>query len=407
MNDAPGAPIAPREPYSLNERIDVCRGLFAILVVTAHAFELAVTLDPGWSSGMPWLIERMLAYGPGVGTYYVMGFFILSGYCIQGSVGRSSTPEGFPLGRYMAARATRILPLYYIALAFAVAVEWAVPAALRPHVWYNNVDAQTVGYQVLMVQNLTKNFGSFSSTWSMTNEAAYYLIFGLLAAACVPAGRKPAVAGMVLCVGIGMVLQAAYRLGFRDPAVLKAGLLFGLGAVWHLGALVAAYGPALAESRSLSRAARLWPAALAATMVAYGSRRFHQEFIFLGAGGAFALMMIRFVDLDRSRGGSGSAARPPRRLPELLGLSSYPVYLFHGPILLVSGAVVRASGMAPPWWAVWAFSVATAVALCLPMGPLLEAPILAWRAGVLKRLKARSRPSPALPAPSSTLGATH
>lgn len=405
MNDAARGAIAPRGPYSLNERIDVCRGLFAMLVVVAHAFELAVTLDPSWSSGMPWLAERMLAFGPGVGTYYVMGFFILSGYCIQGSVGRSSS-EGFSLGRYMAARATRILPLYYIALAFAVAVEWGLPAGLRPHVWPNNADADAVGWQILMVQNLTKNFASFSSTWSMTNEAAYYLIFGLLAAVCVPAGRKPAVAGMALCAGLGMLLQVTYRLGFRDPVVLKAGLLFGLGAVWHLGALVAAYGPTLAESPGLARAARLWPAALAATMAAYGSRRFHQEFIFLGAGGAFALMMIRFIDLDRRRRGPGAVAGPPRRLPELLGLASYPMYLFHGPILLSFGAGVRALGMSPPWWAAWALSVATAVLICLPMGPLLEAPILAWRAGVLRRLKARSRPAPAAPAPASTLGAT-
>ncbi|WP_337176021.1 acyltransferase [Paludisphaera sp.] len=407
MNDDVGSLAAPRGPYSLSERIDVCRGVFAMLVVVAHSFELAITLDPTWADGMPWLVRQAVAYGPGVGTYYVMGFFILSGYCIQGSVGRSSSGRRFSLGRYMAARATRILPLYYIALAFAAAVEWSIPTALRPHFWYNNLDADAVGYQLLMVQNLTKNFGSFSSSWSLTNEAAYYLLFGVLAAMCVPAGRKPAAAGMAACAGLGLLLQATYRMGFRDPIILKIGLLAGLGAVWHLGALVEIHGAALLrQSPTLARAARFWPAALAATMATYASQRIHQEFIYLGAGATFALMMLRFVDLELRRGGAGGVDPSPRRLPRLLGLSSYPVYLFHGPILILLGTGVRALGWSPAWWVAWLAAATTTVALCFPLGTLLEAPLLAWRAGVLRRLKpARPAPTPAA-AQGPALGAT-
>lgn len=402
MTDPARPARIPREPYSLHERIDVCRGLFALLVVVAHSFELAVTLDPTWNRGMPWIVERALSFGPGVGTYYVMGFFILSGYCIQCSIGRSSATGEFPLRRYLTARATRILPLYYLGLAFAVVVEWGLPEGLRPHVWYNNVNAGAVGCQVLMVQNLTMNFGSFSSTWSITNEVAYYLIFGLLAAACVPLGKKPAVVGMVLCVAVGMMLQAIYRLGVRDTAVLKIGLLFGLGAVWHLGALVAVYSSSLAASPRLTRAARLWPAMLLATMLAYGSHRFHQEFIFVSAGITFALMMVRFIDLEQKRTDAAAGGRATRWFPEALGLASYPVYLFHGPILLMFGAAVKYLGASPTWWAAWFLSAATATALCMPMGGLLERPTLAWRAGVLRRLSA----APAKPArPATALGA--
>jgi peptidoglycan/LPS O-acetylase OafA/YrhL len=127
------------------------------------------------------------------------------------------------------------------------------------------------------------------------------------------------------------------------------------------------------------------------------SQRAHQEFVFLTAGGAFALMMIRFIALDSCN--PAPLRRAPRRHTEFLGMTSYPTYLFHGPLLLAFGAAVHASGIATPWWGIWPTATLFSIACCAPLGLLLERPTMAWRAGLLKRLKARSAPRAAVSSP--------
>ena len=51
----------------------------------------------------------------------------------------------FPLASYLAARLSRILPLYYLALLLTVVVEWLIAPA-RPAFWYHGVDAGTLGH---------------------------------------------------------------------------------------------------------------------------------------------------------------------------------------------------------------------------------------------------------------------
>ncbi|OJW20774.1 MAG: hypothetical protein BGO49_04165, partial [Planctomycetales bacterium 71-10] len=367
-----GARFSP--PYSLHEKIDVCRGLFAALVVVAHSFDLARFLDPSWDAGMPKLAADFLLCAAGTGVYYVMGFFILSGYCIQASARRLSDGPRFPLGAYALARATRILPLYYAALLFAVAVEAvARPSGWRPDLWPAGFDARTLAWQSLLAQGVTGTFGSFVASWSITNEAAYYVLFGLVAAACAPLRARPAVVGMALCCGGGAALLAAYRLT-HDPRAMTWGLLVGLGAIWHLGALVEAYAPWIAARPRIGSIARIWPAVLALDMGLFVARAVHQEVVFVLAGAAFALMMARFVAVDAARGGPSA---PPRALPTALGMASYPMYLFHGPLLVAFGTAANALGVAAPWWAIWPAASALAIAACLPLGRLLEAPVMA------------------------------
>ena len=136
---------------------------------------------------------------------------------------------------------------------------------------------------------------------------------------------------------------------------------------------------------SVRLASRCWLPALALTMGLWFSRRVHLEFVYLGAGMAFTLLLVRFVVADAERGrGTGEE---PRTFPTLLGLSSYPTYLFHGPILLVVGSVLRYRGLASPWWLVWAVGTGIAIAIGLVLGRIAERPLMAWRAGYLKRLK--------------------
>jgi peptidoglycan/LPS O-acetylase OafA/YrhL len=256
-----------------------------------------------------------------------------------------------------------------------------------------------------MIQNFTQTFGSFAPSWSITNEVAYYILFGLLAAACGPLRVRPTIVGMGLCVAVGLGLQIVYRSGFHHPAVLGTGLLFGLGSLWFLGALTAEAKSGFRGSPRLRAVARAWPLALGLSIGSWCCQRVHQEFVFLCAGGAFTLMLIHFIGQEAQ--GRDRAPNQPRResrpLIAFLGLTSYPTYLFHGPLLLAFGALLQESRVATPWWGVWPAASAFAIACCAPLAFLLERPLMAWRAGVQKRLKAEAAPR-AAGSPSPILG---
>ena len=72
-----------------NDKIDICRGLFAFLVVAAHGLEMTWSLHPGGSRPLHRPdVPVCSATGPGQGLYWVMGFFVISGYCIYLSAQR-------------------------------------------------------------------------------------------------------------------------------------------------------------------------------------------------------------------------------------------------------------------------------------------------------------------------------
>ena len=216
-------------------------------MVSAHALELASVLDPvGMQSLNPWL-ARFLTYGVGTGLYYVMGFFVISGYCIQLSVRRLSTTGGFPLKTYLLARVSRILPLYYVAL-FTTVITEGILVTNRVPVWSNGLNRSVLLGQIFVVQNFTQTYGSFAPSWSITNEVVYYALFGLLAALVARSKIHPANPGMFLCIAVGATSQLIYRTGYHSPVVLGIGLLFGLGFNWFLGALIALHADDIARS---------------------------------------------------------------------------------------------------------------------------------------------------------------
>ena len=77
-----------RRPLSSNEKIDICRGLFAFLVVAAHAVDISWVIHPEVPGRFPGWLHDVLLYVVAAGVYWVIGFFVISGYCIQLSVER-------------------------------------------------------------------------------------------------------------------------------------------------------------------------------------------------------------------------------------------------------------------------------------------------------------------------------
>lgn len=372
--------------FSLHEKIDICRGLFAALVVMAHSLEIAWGVFPQAKASLPPLTHDLIFGVFGTGTYYVMGFFVISGYCIHLSVARSMGASHFPIGQYTAARLTRILPLYYVGLLTTLAVEWLIAGA-RPFEWPNGLDAQTFLCQVVMVQNLTQTFGSFASSWSITNEVFYYLFYGLLAWLLAGRTARPAWLGLGLCLAAAVAGQVLYVTVGRNPYVYSTGMLFGLGMLWFMGALVAIHGRDLMARGWARNVARCWPAVLIGA-IAWKTAHMPPQGLYLISGFAFMLMLL---DFQRSPLSTPARVSPLRStLITTLGLSSYPMYLFHGPILMLVGSWVMRTGVVTDWRVLWLALVAIGIAAGAGLGWVLERPVMAWRSSYLRRLRESS-----------------
>jgi peptidoglycan/LPS O-acetylase OafA/YrhL len=382
-------PDPARRRLSTNEKIDVCRGVFAFLVVVAHGLEVTYSMLPIALDRLDSSVRQVLVGAAGTGIYWVMGFFVISGYCIQLSVQRLGETGGFTLRTYLIARLTRILPLYYLALLFTALVEWWI-ASDRPGNWPNGLSYQVFACQLLLIQNLTETYGSFASSWSITNEAFYYLLYGLLVVWTLRRGRRPVPLGMAACLGVGGLAHLSYRLGLRSSAIVSTATLFGLGTLWFLGALIAAHRDRVARDARLQVLARTWPLILAASVALRCTDRVGIEFVLMGSGLAFTLMLIRFLGADRERGGRVEAASLGPRTRTIvagLGLASYPTYLFHGPVMMAVGSTMIRTAFMLDWRWTWVVLASSGTASGIVGGYLVEAPIMTWRAGLLRRLK--------------------
>ena len=370
-----------------NDKIDICRGLFAFLVVVAHSLEMTWSVYPDAPGRLPWLTHRLLALATGTGIYWVMGFFVISGYCIYLSAQRLIEGNSFQLKSYLLARLTRILPLYYIALLFTAFVEWWI-ARDRPTCWPNGLNPEVFFSQVLLIQNFTETYGSYAPSWSITNEAFYYVFYGLIVFGITKVYRWPATTGMAICLSVGVVTHVLYRLGYKSPLILNSGLLFGLGINWFLGALVAEHRDRLLRNRQLRALARCWPLFLALSIGLWCSQRVHLEAIFIGCGVAFTLMLVQFLAADERRHNQlDNSTRRHSSIVATMGLCSYPTYLFHGPLLMLGGWMILRWHINLDWRIVWAGTTTFAIASGVALGHFAERPIMVWRAGLLKHKK--------------------
>ncbi len=385
----PGGPADKAGPTLIRD-VDLCRGVFAFLVVAAHSYDVCWVVHPEVMLGLPIALRTALFATVQSGFYWVMGFFVISGYCIQLSANRLIDSGRFPVGLYLQARLTRIMPLYYLGLMFALGVEWLI-APIRPSYYPDGVDGIGFGSQLVFVQRLTRTFGAFAPSWTITNELFYYLFFGLLAVGAARSRSKPAWMGLGLCITIGGALVGLHLLGYRHGMILGFGLLFGLGINWFLGALVAVYGPGLMRQPKLRNLARLWPAGFALAVGLRAGELMPELGIDLLLGVTFACFLLRLIARDQD---DQAHPRPTpsglATIAEFVGLASYPTYLFHGPILLAWAALIRQSGGDLDWRLTWLLLVTSGIGVGCGLGWWLERPIMRWRAAWLARRKSRA-----------------
>ena len=137
------------------DQVDVLRGLAALCVVVSHYSSHSVK----FFGAAPFHLDTIYGY------YAVELFFVISGFVIALTLGRSGTWRDFAVSR-----ATRLYPVYWVSLTLMVVVERLV---FGHPIWIGGYLANlTMVQEFLGVANLDNVY------WSLTVELAFYTTIG-------------------------------------------------------------------------------------------------------------------------------------------------------------------------------------------------------------------------------------
>jgi peptidoglycan/LPS O-acetylase OafA/YrhL len=299
--------------------LDGIRGLAALFVVINHIFLRAfpgypVDNAPAWAA---WFIY---------GRFAVVVFIVLSGF----SLALSPARHGWRLDSirtFAVRRARRILPAYWAALAFSIAIAWLVV----PPPGQGLPGSRSAIVNGLLVQNIVGAPSPNRSLWTMAVEAQLYLVFPLLLLTVRRYGGLAMVAAVTLVVAaVGIVGPHVPRL---DTFVIQSAP--DLAALFAIGIMAAGIVGA-------SRARRSWPwgwfalAAAAPVLAVIWWRGSvwtlgHLFWVDLAFGPAIALLLAALATGRPKPLLRVLDSRPLRSL----GMSSYSLYLIHGPVVIV------------------------------------------------------------------------
>ena len=338
------AVAAPARPRLAG--LDGVRGLAAAYVVVNHVF---LRTFPGYPADHAPFWAGWFIYG----RFAVVVFIVLSGF----SLALSPARHGWRLdatSRFAQRRARRILPAYWAALAFSLAIAWLIV----PQPGYGVPDAKSVIVNGLLVQNIVGARSPNAAFWSMAVEAQLYLLFPLLLLIVRRRGAIIMVATVTLIVAaVGIVGPHVARLDtfvIQSPPDLAALFAVGMLSAGIVGA---------------SSARRSWPwhwLALAAVVPVIAAIWWqgsvwtldHLFWVDLALGPAIACLLAALATGRPASLLKLLDARPMRNL----GGSSYSLYLTHAPILIVVYKLIVA-GHVPQ--GVPAFLVTVAIVLPL------------------------------------------
>ena len=299
--------------------LDGIRGLAALYVVINHVFLRAfpgypVDHAPFWAA---WFIY---------GRFAVVVFIVLSGF----SLALSPARHGWRLdaaSRFAQRRARRILPPYWAALAFSLAVAWLIV----PQPGHGVPDAASVMANGLLVQNVWLTHSPNAAFWSMAVEAQLYIAFPLLLLLVRRWGGWAMVATVALIVAaVGIV---GPHVAYLDTFLVQSPP--DLAALFAVGVLTAGIVGASAARRDWPWPRLALAAAIPVLVVIWWQGSVwtldHLYWVDLSLGPAIACLLAALATGRPAGLVRALDARPIRSL----GTFSYSLYLTHAPIVAI------------------------------------------------------------------------
>jgi peptidoglycan/LPS O-acetylase OafA/YrhL len=310
--------------------IEGARGYAALMIVIGHCAHASYKLL-GVNSFLSASWGDRLVWCGWPATQMVDLFLMISGFSLFYSedVRRRAHPPT-TLALFAKRRAWRILPTYYVALAFGLLVLAIVPNHLidgLPALGPEPVTLTGVLAHLVFIQNAHRPwlYQGNAPLWSMAFEVQLYFLFPLLYWAC---KRYPA----LLVTAAAILLDAVL-------VHLRGGLfVFGLLRWFALGILAAAIYRSERVQRIDTRLLIFVGSLLLAGAYAQpGFTGLKDDAVW---GAAFLTLLIAMTRAPVTRRNPLNW-RPMR----WVGLRSYSLYAFHFPILWVVYAVLRSSGV--------------------------------------------------------------
>lgn len=395
--------------------LDGYRAMAAFMVLTTHvAFNTGEILTP--------------VLGPILGRmdFAVTLFFLLSGFLLYrpwalSAMGNSPGPA---LGTYALRRAARVLPAYWVMVAFTLLVLPEIQP-VRWQAWPVHLGLGHIYVPGFNLEGLTQ-------TWSLATEVAFYALLPVIAWVAGRRGRGNPDASarfQLVVLAIGVILAWAYTIarvnGGLGTSTITGYWLPGFLDWFALGMAAAVLQVRLSKAGaprwmvSVQQVARATPwclliagalAVIAATPIA-GPLTFDpatpdsliiKHFLY-GVIGVFLLLpgFLGIGNIDQADSAAsvhaswwGRALSSP--VAVYLGTISYGVFLWHLVLLrLVQGALdipVFTGG----FWIVWPLVVLTSIVAASASWFMVERPLQRWSHSSSVR-RPRARPAPPQP----------
>ncbi len=317
------APAGPHLDY-----LDGMRALAALYVVLSHATNYFALLD----STPPRIIGFFLRFFSR-GPYAVDVFIVLSGFCLMLPVLKNGGKLRGGAWQFFQRRAWRILPPYYLAMAFSLLLIALFIDKTTGSIWDNAlpVSAKSVITHLLLVHDAFKEDNSINYVfWSIAVEWRIYFLFPLLLLVWKP---RNALAFTLL---ISLFSCALYLVLRRSLGFTLTAHYIGLFCVGMLGASIA-FSPDAAFSKLKN-----WPWLFISLFFALG-------FIFLPGVKLWQgrILPVQLVDylvglwtiallIAVAKAPQSSWHRLLSWKPlTWLGTFSYSIYLIHAPLLQI------------------------------------------------------------------------
>lgn len=352
---APSRTSAPaRAATDRLEGLQALRGLAAGLVLVLHATQFASGFG-----GIAWFDDAAGAIAA-MGFIGVDIFFVLSGVVISILLRRNAVRAEAP-GGFLARRAAKLLPTFWVTLALMLVLPVAPDA--------DNSVARLLAQPLALV--LLAGQEALPVGWTLVFEAHFYIIAAL--ALCFGARASTVMLGWVPVQVVAVMLSAVGllpALTFLQPISLElcAGLLIGT-----LAPRRPLPAPGLVAIGALALIA-----AVCALVPSSVSTQGVMRPLVLGIPAA--LLVYAVLSLD------ATGWRPPRATV-WLGEISYSLYMWHIPVLIVLAAVMVGWMQQSPVVAVayCVLGLVLSVVVAAAAYRWIEAPVVRWVSALTRR----------------------
>lgn len=350
--------------------IDLLRGIAALLVFVSHIVSPALVASHGDNKELWPLYGQIVGATLGAGGFWVRCFFVISGVCIHRSIMQSIRAGRFEFVGYMFSRATRIYPMFLVALSLALLA--CLASGIGPSLTLH----QVVG-TLFMLQYFTGTLPSFSPSWSLTPEIFYYIAWPLVLTTFGGSTIRASLVSASAALFTALVIVIAWKTWFggqSDHWLVPFWVIAGLYILWLGGAWLAAGWNQVQSWTTFSR----WLCAIAgigllyvinALLLMYNARTWMHMVVDYAALPFFIVTIAGGHHLRLSGRHDWSS------FANWMGCMSFPCYVLHEPLIHLLRPFVGMQGLGLHDFSLWV----VVFAIIATAGTTLERRLLKWR----------------------------